>query len=143
MTEAAADDFLDDVDGTPVNQALPDPALQVELVVAIANFSIGAGGSILVLLAIEQLGTTEAQYGLMVGVGAAGGLVGALVASSVALRIGRRWAMTTGTAALAVGQLLLATAPDGIWATAGLTLGLGEGLVGGHDAWFHGGVDSG
>jgi len=94
------------------------------LVVAIANFSMGAGGSILVLLAIEQLGTTEAQYGLMVGVGAAGGLVGALVASRVALRIGRRWAMTTGTAVLAVGQLLLATAPDGIWATAGLSLGL-------------------
>jgi MFS family permease len=94
------------------------------LVVAIANFSMGAGGSILVLLALEQLGTTEAQYGLMVGVGAAGGLVGALVASRVALRIGRRWAMTTGTAALAVGQLLLATAPDGIWATAGLSLGL-------------------
>ncbi|HSJ82220.1 MAG TPA: MFS transporter [Acidimicrobiia bacterium] len=94
------------------------------LVVAIANFSMGAGGSILVLLAIEQLGTTEAQYGLMVGIGAAGGLVGALVASRVALRIGRRWAMTTGTAVLAVGQLLLATAPDGIWATAGLSLGL-------------------
>lgn len=94
------------------------------LVVAIANFSMGAGGSILVLLALEQLGTTEAQYGLMVGVGAAGGLVGALVASRVALRIGRRWAMTTGTAALALGQLLLATAPDGIWATAGLSLGL-------------------
>ena len=94
------------------------------LVVAIANFSIGAGGSILVLLAIEQLGTTEAQYGLMVGVGAAGGLVGALVASRVALRIGRRWSMTIGTAVLALGQLVLATAPDGIWATAGLSLGL-------------------
>jgi MFS family permease len=94
------------------------------IVVAIANFSIGAGGSILVLLAIEELGTTEAQYGLMVGVGAAGGLVGALVASRVALRIGRRWSMTIGTAVLALGQLLLATAPDGIWATAGLALGL-------------------
>ena len=94
------------------------------LVVAIANFSIGAGGSILVLLAIEQLGTTEAQYGLMVGVGAAGGLVGALVASRVALRIGRRWSMMIGTAVLALGQFVLATAPDGIWATAGLSLGL-------------------
>jgi MFS family permease len=94
------------------------------LVVAIANFSLGAGGSILVLLAIEQLGTTEAQYGLMVGVGAAGGLVGALVASRIALRVGRRWSMTIGTAVLALGQLLLAAAPDGIWATAGLSLGL-------------------
>jgi MFS family permease len=94
------------------------------LVVAIANFSLGAGGSILVLLAIEQLGTTEAQYGLMVGVGAAGGLVGALVASRIALRIGRRWSMTIGTAVLALGQLLLAAAPDGIWASAGLSLGL-------------------
>jgi MFS family permease len=94
------------------------------LVVAIANFSIGAGGSILVLLAIEQLGTTEAQYGLMVGVGAAGGLVGALLASRVARRIGRRWSMTSGTAVLALGQFVLATAPDGIWATAGLSLGL-------------------
>jgi MFS family permease len=32
--------------------------------------------------------------------------------------------MTIGTAVLALGQLVLATAPDGIWATAGLSLGL-------------------
>jgi MFS family permease len=94
------------------------------IAVAIANFSLGAGGSILVLLAIEELGVTDAQYGLMVGLGAVGGLIGALISSGVARRIGRRWAMTIGTAVLAVGQLILGLAPHAIAATVGIMIGL-------------------
>jgi MFS family permease len=102
-----------------------DPFMRgLAVAVAIANFSMGAGGSILVLLAIEELGVTEAQYGLIVGVGAVGGLAGAVVASRVALRVGRRWAMTIGTTVLAAGQLMLATAQDGAGAAAGMAVGL-------------------
>ena len=92
--------------------------------VAIANFSLGAGGSILVLLAIEELGATEAEYGLILGVGALGGVVGALVSSRIARRIGRRWAMTAGTVVLAIGQLILGLAPDAPVAAAGIVVGL-------------------
>jgi MFS family permease len=93
------------------------------LAVAIVNFSLGASGSLLVLLAIEELGLTEPQYGLLVGLGAVGGVIGALVASRVSDRVGRRWTMTAGSGLLAVGQLVLGLAPSGLAATIGLALG--------------------
>ncbi len=92
--------------------------------VALANFSMGAAGSILVLLAIEELGATETGYGLIVGLGALGGVVGALVASTVSRRVGRRMAMTFGTGVLAAGQLTIGLAPDQIWAAIGMVIGL-------------------
>lgn len=92
--------------------------------VALANFSLGASSSILVLLAIEELGTTEAGYGLIVGVGAVGGFLGALVASRAARRIGRRWAMTIGTGLVAVGQFVVGTAPGPVAAAVGMVIGL-------------------
>lgn len=94
------------------------------IAVAIANFSLGAGGSILVLLAIEELGLSDAGYGVLVGVGAVGGVVGALVSSRVAHRIGRRWTMTIGTVIVALGQLTVGVSDNGVAAAIGLALGL-------------------
>ncbi len=94
------------------------------IAVAIANFSLGAGGSILVLLAIDELGLSDAGYGVLVGVGAIGGVVGALVSSRIAHRIGRRWTMTIGTGIVAIGQLTVGVSTDGVTAAVGLTLGL-------------------
>ncbi|MGH8913550.1 MAG: MFS transporter [Acidimicrobiia bacterium] len=94
------------------------------IAVAVANFSLGAGSAILVLLAIEELGVSEAGYGLMVGAGAVGGVLGALISSAVARRIGRRWTMTIGTAVVAIGQLVVGLAPNGVIAAIGLTFGL-------------------
>jgi len=94
------------------------------IAVAIANFSLGAGSSILVLLAIEELGVTEAAFGLMVGVGALGGVVGSIVSTAITRRIGRRWAMSIGTAIVAVGQLVIGQATTGIVAAVGIVIGL-------------------
>ena len=92
--------------------------------VALANFSLGASSSILVLLAIEELGTTEAGYGLIVGVGAVGGFLGAMVASRAGRRFGRRWAMTVGTGLVAVGQFVVGTASRPVTAALGMVIGL-------------------
>jgi hypothetical protein len=94
------------------------------IAVAIANFSLGAGSAVLVLLAIEELGLSEAGYGLMVGAGAIGGVVGALISSAVTRRIGQRWTMTIGTAVVAIGQLVVGLAASGVLAAIGLTFGL-------------------
>ncbi|MGA7096964.1 MAG: MFS transporter [Acidimicrobiia bacterium] len=94
------------------------------LSVALANFSMGAGGSVLVLLAIDALGMTDPQYGLLVGLGSIGGLIGAVTASRISFRIGRRWTMTSGAGLLALGQLTLGLAIGGVMAGAGLFLGL-------------------
>ncbi|MGC2241977.1 MAG: MFS transporter [Acidimicrobiia bacterium] len=94
------------------------------LSVAVANFSMGAGGSVLVLFAIDELGLTDPQYGLLVGLGSVGGLIGALTASRISTGIGRRWTMTAGAAILAIGQLALGLSVGGLMAGAGLILGL-------------------
>jgi MFS family permease len=94
------------------------------IAVAIANFSLGASGAILVLLAIDELSLSDAGYGLLVGVGAVGGVVGALVSARIARRIGRRWTMTIGTGIVAIGQLTLAVSDNGVTAAIGLAVGL-------------------
>ncbi|MDH3463482.1 MAG: MFS transporter, partial [Acidimicrobiia bacterium] len=38
-----------------------------------ANFALGGGGALLVLLALDEIGASELQFGLIVGFGAAGG----------------------------------------------------------------------
>ncbi|MGH8953023.1 MAG: MFS transporter [Acidimicrobiia bacterium] len=92
--------------------------------VAVANFSLGAGTSILVLLAIEELGVTEAGYGVIVGVGALGGVLGSFVSTAITRRIGRRWAMSMGIAISALGQLAIGQATTGIVAAIGIVIGL-------------------
>jgi MFS family permease len=90
------------------------------LAVSAANFALGGGGALLVLLALEELDATEFEFGLIVGFGALGGLGGALLARRVSSWLGRRWAMTAGALVLALGQLVLGLAPNALVATIGL-----------------------
>jgi MFS family permease len=92
------------------------------LSVAVANFSIAAGGSVLVLLALDVMGLSDAQYGLLVGLGSVGGLIGALVSSRISARIGRRWTMTSGAALVSIGELVVGLSTGGVMAGAGLIL---------------------
>jgi MFS family permease len=91
--------------------------------VAAANLAIGAGTSILVLLALDVLGLPEFGYGLLVGTGAVGGFIGAVGARKASQVLGRRYAMTLGAAMLAVGQLIVGTSANGYIAGAGLFIG--------------------
>jgi Transmembrane secretion effector len=97
---------------------------RIALAVAVVNLAIGAGGSILVLLALEELDMTEFGYGLLIGAGALGGFLGTLAAKPVSRIFGRRWSMTGGTMILAVGQLMIGFAPNGLVAGAGMAVGL-------------------
>ena len=97
--------------------------------VAGANLAIGASSSILVLLALDVLGLPEFGFGILIGVGAVGGFIGAVAARKTSRLLGRRHAMTLGTAFLAIGQLLLGIAVNGVVAAAGLFIsGLGISL---------------
>lgn len=90
------------------------------MAVAGANLAIGASTSILVLLALEVLGLPEFGYGILIGVGAVGGFIGAVGARRASRILGRRHAMTLGAALLAIGQLTLGTAANGTVAGTGL-----------------------
>jgi MFS family permease len=99
------------------------------IAVAGANLAIGASTSILVLLALEVLGLPEFGFGILIGVGAVGGFIGAVAARKTSTILGRRHAMTLGTALLAIGQLVLGTAINGLVAGTGLFIsGLGISL---------------
>lgn len=91
--------------------------------VSAANFALGGGGALLVLLALEELDATEFQFGLIVGFGAVGGFLGAVAARWVSRTVGRRWAMTLGAVALAVGQLVQGLAPNILVAISGFFIG--------------------
>ncbi len=94
------------------------------IAVALANIALGAGSAILVLFAIEELDASESGYGLLVGIGATGGVVAALVASKVIDRMGHRWAMTGGSALLGLGQLAIGLSPTAVAATVATFLAL-------------------
>lgn len=97
--------------------------------VAGANLAIGASSSILVLLALDVLGLPEFGFGVLIGVGAVGGFIGAVAARKTSRILGRRHAMTLGAVLLAVGQLILGTAINGVVAGTGLFVsGLGISL---------------
>ena len=78
--------------------------------VSLVNVTLSAVAGVLVLFAIDDLGLSEAGFGLLLGVGAVGGVVGSLVASSIARRLGRPAAMSiTGfLVAVAVGLVAFA-----------------------------------
>ncbi len=96
---------------------------RIAAAVAVVNLAIGAGGSILVLLALEELGMTEFGFGLLIGAGAIGGFLGTLAARPVSRITGRRWSMTGGTLIVAAGQLTIGLAPNGWVAAIGLAVG--------------------
>jgi MFS family permease len=93
--------------------------------VALANLGMGAQSAVLVLFALVILGVPEFGFGLLVGAGAVGGLVGAWGASRVVLRFGRRRTLlgVTVSMGLAIGLLALVTSPE----AAGLLLMVGLG----------------
>lgn len=91
--------------------------------VGAANLAVGAGGSILVLLALDVLGVSEFGFGFLVASGAVGGFFGAVAARRVTMAIGRGRAMTWGAALLALGQAVMGTANNAPMAAVGFLVG--------------------
>lgn len=58
--------------------------------VAVSNFAGNMSFGIIVVLVVDELGASEAAYGVLLGVGAVGGVLGSLVAGRLVERFGRR-----------------------------------------------------
>jgi MFS family permease len=73
------------------------------LMVGLANLGMGAQSAVLVLFALQVLELPEAGYGLLVGAGALGGLVGAWGAGRLVRRLGRRRTLLAVTTSMGLG----------------------------------------
>ena len=73
----------------------------------IANFGAAATGAVLVLFVIETLQLSEFGFGILLGIAAAGGLLGASIAGQIVARIHRRTAMVASLAVSACTMLIL------------------------------------
>jgi MFS family permease len=85
------------------------PLLQpLTIATALVNVGGGAVNAILVLYAVETIGLSEVGFGLMLGLGAIGGLGGALVASRVVALAGRHVTIVGTAVVIALASLWLA-----------------------------------
>ncbi|MAT04728.1 MAG: hypothetical protein CL424_06770 [Acidimicrobiaceae bacterium] len=75
------------------------------------NLCISGAYAVFVLLVVDVHGATPLVYGLMLGVGAVGGLFGSLLAGRVTRAIGRRRTLILATFAAAAGLLGMGLAP--------------------------------
>jgi MFS family permease len=85
----------------------------------LTNLGVGASVAILVLFVVEELGSSELAYGLLLAAAAVGGLLGAGLAGRVVQRIHRRTAVVLPMAIGAVSTLLL-TLTTSAWQVAAL-----------------------
>lgn len=97
------------------------------VVLALVNVALTGAFSILVLFALEDLGLDEAGYGVLVGVGALGGLAGSLSADRVRRALGRGAALVLSSVVVTLGMAVVALAPSSSVATVGLVLLMGAG----------------
>ncbi len=93
------------------------------------NFFMYAAQAIIILFANRELGLSAGTIGLSLGLGAAGGLIGAVVTRKVVDVIGLGWTITLG-AALYPSPLVLLTAAGGAHWKSAVLLGAMEFLSG-------------
>lgn len=91
-------------------------------VVGLVNVATSAVGALLVLLALDELGLSEAGFGYLLGVGAVGGLLGSLAADELRILFGRPSVLVLAGGVAAAGEWLVATSPT--WQVAALGLAL-------------------
>lgn len=92
------------------------------LVVGLVNVIVNAVAAILVLFALQDLGLDERGFGLLLGVGAVGGILGAFSADRIRQRLGRGPALVGAGVGVAAGLALLAAAPNALVAGPGIAL---------------------
>jgi MFS family permease len=77
----------------------------------ILNLAAGVVVAVLALYALRTLGLSPAEYGIAMGVGAAGGVIAGLVAARIGSRIGAIRTMLIGAAGVPLAYLTLLAAP--------------------------------
>lgn len=80
--------------------------------VSLVNISDAATSSLLVLLVLNTIGSTEYAFGLVIAAAAAGGLLGAMTAARMVERLGRRMALVVAFGGMVAGQTVTAIAPN-------------------------------
>lgn len=90
--------------------------------VGLINLAAATGGSVLVILVVDELGAAETTFGLVLAAGAVAGFVGSLVAERIVLRLGRAVVLVGSVALVAGAMLLQAMAPDILVVAAGSAL---------------------
>jgi MFS family permease len=85
------------------------PLRTLAITVFVFNVTFGAAWSVLVLIAIERLQVGEVGYGLMIGVGAIGGLLGAALYRALESRFSLADIMRVGLVVECLTHLILAT----------------------------------
>lgn len=91
----------------------------VAIAVTLSNFADAAATALLVLLVTDILDGSEWAFGLVISVGALGGLAGSLVSARVVAIFGRRRALVAAFIIMALGQLGIALAPSVVAVAAG------------------------
>lgn len=91
-------------------------------VVGLVNVGTSAVGALLVLLALDELGLSEAGFGFLLGIGAVGGLLGSLAADEMRILFGRPAVLLTAGVFVATGEWLVAFSQT--WQVAALGIAL-------------------
>lgn len=94
--------------------------------IGVVNLGIQAQAAILVLFALDVLHVSETGFGILLGVGAIGGLAGATGAERLARRLGRTRMIVASTSVVAIASAVLGLAPNPVFAGAGLLVAMGS-----------------
>lgn len=85
--------------------------------VGLMNLAASTGGSVLVILVVDELDAPEATFGLVLAASAVAGFLASLVAERIVARLGRAVTLVGAVAVIAMALLLIALAPN-VWAVA-------------------------
>lgn len=101
-----------------VDHLANDPLLRgMAAAVGLSNLAAVTGGSVLVLLVVDELGASEATFGLVLAVGAVCGALASAGAARLVARVGRRPVLLGACVVDGVGLAVVAGAPN-VWVVA-------------------------
>lgn len=80
--------------------------------VGLINFTLSASFAVLVIFVLDDLGGSETVFGVVLGVGAIGGFIGALAAGRIVERLGRRVTLAGTAVLVALMTGAMAAAPN-------------------------------
>jgi MFS family permease len=80
--------------------------------IATINLAGNISFGVIVILVVDELGAAEATFGIVLGIGAVGGVLGSLLAEVVVTRLGRRLVLSLAPSLLVLAQVANAIAPN-------------------------------
>ncbi|MCP4223640.1 MAG: MFS transporter [Actinomycetia bacterium] len=110
--EAKATSMIDDIK-EGARFLVGQPVLRgIAAAVALSNLADSATRGLMVLMVTNKLDGSEVIFGLIITVGAVGGMVGSMAAPRVVSWLGRRVALITAFISMAAGNAIIGLAPN-------------------------------